>query len=487
MSGQVGEHVTRAVVFTLDVTPAQERMLRSYCGAARFAYNWALEQVTVNMGTRAVEREAGVADDALTPALSWSSYRLRTQFNGVKPSTAPWAGEVAKHCFDTGINQAADALANWSASRKGTRAGARVGFPRYKSRKTAKLSVSFVELNHQLSWFHDSRHGVRLMLPQALLRSKDRHVRAHMQHLVWLHTVESTRRLYRLVEQERASIQKVTISYTGGRWQSSFLVRYQLDARPLKRGHARIGDAVGVDLGLAHLATLSKPVPGLTDDDGHVPNPRPLAAQLKKLQDLDRRLARCQTGSTNRAKLIRCRARLHGRITKTREMAHHRLANELAARFDLVGIEDLNVKGMTHNRPLARALADAGLGQLASIITTECTDRGTSLVAVGRWFPSSKTCSSCGAVTAKLSLSQRTFDCTLCGVSVDRDVNAAHNIERESTRLLAQQRASAQLDVAGLRPETRNADRRTQKTSTATAAGAVFVDGRTRQSHTRVA
>jgi putative transposase len=487
MSGQVGEHVTRAVVFTLDATPAQDRMLRSYCGAARFAYNWTLDQVTENMATRAAEREAGGADETLTPALSWSSYRLRTQFNGVKPSTAPWAGEVAKHCFDTGINQAADALANWSASRKGTRAGARVGFPRYKSRKTAKLSVSFVELNHQLSWFHDSRHGVRLILPQALLRSKDRHVRAQMQHLVWLHTVESTRRLYRLVEQERASIQKVTISYTGGRWQSSFLLRYQLDARPLKRGHARIGGAVGVDLGLAHLATLSKPVPELTDSDGHVANPRPLAVQLDRLQDLDRKIARCQDGSKNRVKLVRRRARLHGRIAKTRKAAHHQLANELAARFDLVGVENLNVKGMTHNRPLARSLADAGLGQLAQLISTEAADRATPVVTVGRWFASSKTCSGCGTVKAKLSLSQRTFDCTHCGMSVDRDVNAAHNIEREATRLLAQQRASAQLDVAGLRPETRNADRRTHKTSTATAAGAVFVDGRTRQSHTRVA
>lgn len=465
MSRPTGEHVTRAVVFTIDVSPAQDRMLRSYCGAARFAYNWALDQVTGNIRTRAAEREAGVMEDALTSALSWSKYSLRKQFNAEKPTAAPWAGEVAKHCFDTGINQAAGALANWSSSRKGARAGARIGFPRFKSRKKAKLSVSFVELNHQLSWFHDSRHAVRLMLPQALVQSKDQHVRAKMRTLVWLHTVESTRRLYRLVEDGRASIQKVTISYTGGRWQVSFLVRYQLEDRPAKRGHTRIGGAVGVDVGVAHLATLSRPVPGLTDKDGHVSNPRPLTRQLEKLRDIDRSLARCQIGSNNSAKLVQRRARLYGRIGATRTAAHHRLANELAARFDLVGLEDLNVKGMTHNRPLARALADAGLGQLTEIIATECSDRDTPVVKVGRWFPSSKTCSNCGTVTAKLSLSQRTFDCAQCGMSVDRDVNAAVNIEQEAMRLHVQQLADLVSDVAGLRPETRNADRRTPKTS----------------------
>lgn len=462
-------------------------MLRNYCGAARFAYNWARRTIVENIEVRGAERQAGVAEEALTPALSWSPYSLRKQFNQVKADVAPWSGEVAKHCFDTGIAQAAVAFKNWSTSRNGDRAGARMGFPSFKSHKTAKLSVSFVELNHQLSWFHDSRHAVRLMLPQTLVQSKNPHVRAKAQQLVWLHTIESTRRLYRLVEDSRATIQKVTISFTGGRWQASFLVRYQVDARPQKRGHARIGGAVGVDLGISHLATLSRPVQGVTDSDGHVPNPRPLAGQLERLKDLDRRLARCQDSSKNRAKLIRRRARLHGRITKTRANAHHHLANELAARFDLVGIEDLNIKGMTHNRPLARALADAGLGQLATLITTECTDRGTPVVKVGRFYPSSKTCSSCGTVTAKLSLSDRIFDCTHCGSSVDRDANAAANIEREALRLHAQPQADLVSGVAGLRPETRNAARRTHKTEPATAGTAVSADARTRQSLTRVA
>ena len=116
---------------------------------------------------------------------------------------APWCGEVAKHCFDTGVTQTAAALENWRDSKSGARAGKRVGFPSFESRHTAKFSVSFVESNHQLSWLNNSRHAVRLMLPQALIQSKDPRTRRCAQQLV-------------LVEDGRATIQKVTISCTGG-------------------------------------------------------------------------------------------------------------------------------------------------------------------------------------------------------------------------------------------------------------------------------
>jgi putative transposase len=449
--GDEAAHVTRAVVFALDPSPAQDRMLRSYCGAARFAYNWTIAEVTGNLATRTVEREAAVDDANMTSAVSWSKYSLRKQFNGCKATVAPWSGEVAKHCFDTGVTQAARALANWSDSKSGVRAGRRVGFPNFKARHKAKLSVTFVELNHQLSWLNPSRHAVRLMLPQALLQSKDAHVRRQMKQLVWLHTVDSTRRLFRLVEDGRATIQQVTISHTSGRWQVSFLVRYAVETRPVKQPLKRLGGAVGVDVGVTHLATLSRTIDGFTDDDGHVPNQRPLAGRLARLQKLDRSIASCERGSKNRARLLKRRARLHGSVTAIRKNAHHQLANQLAGRFDTVVIEDLNVAGMTHNRPLARALADVGLGQLRQIITTECSDRDTQLVTIDRFYPSSKTCSACGAVKAKLPLGTQVFDCDYCDLILDRDVNAARNLEQQSARGSLQ-------NVAGLRPETRNAD-----------------------------
>ena len=465
------EHVTRAVKFTLDPSPSQERMLRNYLGAARFGFNWALGVVKDNLTVRAAERDAGVAEDVLTPAVSWSKYSLRKQFNACKHEVAPWSREVAKHCFDTGIHQVADGLKNWSDTKNGRRQG-QVGFPSFRSKKHPMQSVSFVELNHQLSWLHESRHAVRLMLPQSLVQSKDRHVRAKAQLLVWVHTVESTRRLYRLVEDGKATIQKVTFSHRGGRWQVSFQVRYQVAHAPVPKPHRRLGDVIGVDLGVKHLATLSQVVRGVTDEHGHVPNPRVLGEQLRRLGKLDHKIARCQMGSNNRTRLLTRRARLHGQVTTTRQLHLHALANVLAGGFSVVAVEDLNVKGMSHRkRRLGRSLADASLAELRRILCYKTADRGHQLVVVDRFYPSSKTCSTCGAVKAKLPLHVRTFDCDHCGLTLDRDVNAAHNIAREAVRLTGL--SSPNGDVAGLRPETENADSRRHETepgATLTAA-----------------
>jgi putative transposase len=222
---------------------------------------------------------------------------------------------------------------------------------------------------------------------------------------------------------------------------------------------------VGVDAGLRYLVTLSTPLPGLTDPDGHVENPAVLTGHLRRLRSLDRAISRCDRGSKNRIKLVKRRARLHGSITKTRALELHRITNELVRRFETIGIEDLNVASMgNRNGHLGRAVADAALGQLRRQLTYKMTDRGGHLVAVDRFFPSSKICSSCGTVKAKLDRSTRVFDCEDCEVVIDRDVNAARNIKREATRLLAEHRP-----VAGLRPETQNADPRSRKTRRANA------------------
>jgi putative transposase len=208
------------------------------------------------------------------------------------------------HAFRSGIADAAAGLANFSDSKAGKRGGRPVGFPNFKSRSRSIPSLSFVEINHQLSWFSPSRHGIRLMLPRS---SSDLDIGRRRDQLAWLHTTTSTRRLYNLVEQGRARIQKVTISYRCGRWQAAFSVRYLTGLparRPIPRS-SRVGGVVGVDVGLTHLATLDHPVPGLTDESGHIFNPRVLDSQVKRLATLDRAWARTKQGSKNRAKLRR--------------------------------------------------------------------------------------------------------------------------------------------------------------------------------------
>jgi putative transposase len=454
--------VTRGVVFTLHPTPAQERLLRSYAGAARFSYNWAIGAVSANLAERRAECAAGISDEDLTPSLSWSAYSLGKAWNEAKDEAAPWWREVSMHAFRSGTASAAVALKNFSDSKKGTRAGRRVGFPNYKSRHRATPAISFVEINHQLSWLAADRHHVRLMLPQS---TPERDVQRRRDHIAWLHTTQSTRRLYNLVDTGRARIQKVTISYRGGRWQVAFSVRY-LVAPPLRPAAKRATHrVVGLDAGLRHLATLSTPVAGLSDADGHVKNPAVLGSQLQRLRKLDRAIARCERGSKNRARLLKRRARLHGTIGKTRALELHWITNELVRCFGMIGIEDLNVAGMGARKGrLGRSVADAVLGELRRQLAYKTADRGTSLVVVDRFYPSSKTCSSCSSVKAKLDRSARVFECTDCGAAIDRDVNAARNIAEEARRLLAED-----TPVAGLRPETQNADPRLRKTRGAQA------------------
>ncbi len=260
----------------------------------------------------------------------------------------------------------------------------------------------------------------------------------------------------------------MTIAKRGGRWQVSFLVRHQ--KAPAPRPVRRRGGLVGIDTGVKHLVTTSVPVPGLTDADGHVPNPQVLDSQLQRLRRLDRSVARARRGSKNHRRLLARRARLHGRVAKTRALALHPVATTLAGAFDVVAVETLNVKGMANRkRRLGRRLADASLGELRRQLDYKTIDYGHSVVALDRFFPSSKTCSNCDHAKAKLPLSERVFRCDHCGVTLDRDVNAARTIANAAQRHLDQQAEHHQKSVAGLRPETQNADRRRRKTSKAKA------------------
>ena len=373
------------------------------------------------------------------------------------------------HAFRSGITDAAAALKNWADWKAGKRKGRRIEFPKRKKKGRSTASVSFVEINHQLSWLHRDRHHIRLMLPRA---SPDPDLRRRRAQVTWLHTIGSTARPYRLVETGEATIQKVTIAKRGGRWQASFLLRYQQSPRP--RSVKRRGGLIAIDAGIHHLVTTSEPVPGLTDEHGHVANPKVLHANLQRLRRLDRALSRAKRDSNNHRKLLNRRARLHGRIAKTRALHLHRVTTILAGAYDVVAIEDLNIQGMANRKGrLGKALADASLGELRRQLTYKAADRGHTIVTVDRFYPSSRACSACGEAKATLARSERLFKCCACGVVIDRDVNAARNIAQEAIRLLDQERQWGMQQRPAMSPgydrETLNADRRPRKTKEALA------------------
>lgn len=393
--------------YALDPTPAQERALRSHAGAARVAFNWGLARVKAVTGQREAERSYGITGDSLTPAVSWSLYSLRKDWNAAKDTVAPWWRECSKEAFSTGLDQLARALRNWGGSRNGKRKGKPVGFPRFRSKRKARLSVRF------------TTGAVRCEAAHAVLPRLGR---------VKLHERAAT---------GDARILSATVRRERGRWFASFTVE-----QDVKRPAPRLPDAVaGVDLGIKALAVVATSA----SEAFEVPNPRHLSRALRKVRRLSRAVSRRQgpgrrTGRKPSNRWRRASAalgRAQGRVADQRKDGLHKLTTRLAGEFGTVVVEDLHVAGMLKNRRLARHAADASFGEVRRQLEYKTAWRGGRLIVADRWFASSKTCSGCGAVKAKLLLSERTYACTSCGMVADRDLNAALNLAALGRRELA--------------------------------------------------
>ncbi|MHA6804806.1 RNA-guided endonuclease TnpB family protein [Salinifilum ghardaiensis] len=239
-----------------------------------------------------------------------------------------------------------------------------------------------------------------------------------------IRTHESTRKLARHVDRGTGRIRSATVTFQRGRWHVSFSVAVTKQ----EPAPASTGGTVGVDLGVTSLAVLST--------GEQVPNPKHLQRRQRKLRRLQRRMSR-RTGPDRRTgKKVSHRwrktrdqvSRLHTQVSNARRDGLHQLSTRLVDECATIVVEDLNVAGMTRNRRLARHIADAGWGELRRQLDYKTTWHGRELVTADRFSPSSKTCHDCGAVKAKLRLSERTFTCEHCGYTADRDLNAARNL-----------------------------------------------------------
>ncbi|WP_285475562.1 RNA-guided endonuclease TnpB family protein, partial [Actinoplanes sp. NBRC 101535] len=150
-------------------------------------------------------------------------------------------------------------------------------------------------------------------------------------------------------------------------------------------------------------------------------------ADRLRLARAQRELARKDKGSANRAKARLTVARVHARITDRRRDTLHKLTTRLVRENQTIVIEDLAVRNMVKNHRLARAISDAAWHDFRSMLTYKADWYGRDLTVIDRWYPSSKVCSACGAIAEKMPLNIRSWTCS-CGVTHDRDVNAAKNI-----------------------------------------------------------
>jgi putative transposase len=368
--------VRQAFRFELDPNRQQRALLAKSVGARRFVYNWGLAE-----SQRAYELTGR------RPQLG----ELKSRLVDLKRGECPWLYEVSAHI---GQQALADLDRSFESFFKGLQSERRrSGFPRFK-RKGERDSARLYEVTLE-----------------------ERYMRLPMIGRVRLKETRAERGF-------EGRILSATISRRADRWFVSLCVERERAISPPKP-ILRPSDIVGVDLGLKAAAVIH---------DGRntrvVEPQRALRANLKKLRRLDQELARKQKGSRNREKAKLRRARLYYKVSSQRQDFLHQLTSSLAKTKSVIVVEDLHVKGMQRNRSLALSIGDAGMGELRRQLTYKSDWYGKTLIVADRFYPSSKMCSGCGVLKDALSISERVFNCDACGLSLDRDENAAINLRR---------------------------------------------------------
>ena len=369
--------VKRGYRAELDLNNEQITLARKHCGAARYAYNYGLRR----------KQEAYKAGEKTPYAKD-----LHREINLLKKTEIPWMYEVSKCAAQEALRDLDKAFENFFrkvALKKQGKWKGKCGYPKFKSRKKA---IGGARFTGSIRVYPDT-----IQLPRmGLLRLKER------EYLPM-----------------NAKIGSATISEKAGRWYVSICVHEEA-VEPLPA----TGPIIGVDLGIKTLATGSD---GRTFD-----NPKALRSRLNALKRASRAHSRKKKGSQNRKKAQRRLACVHAHISNIRRDALHKATSAIVAKTKpdcqrprVIALEDLNVSGMLKNRKLSRAIADVGLYEFRRQIEYKAAFAGVTVQTVSRWFPSSKTCSSCGTVKEELGLSERTFVCEACGLTRDRDLNAA--------------------------------------------------------------
>ena len=356
----------KAYNYRLYPTPTQAPLLNKSFGSCRWVYNWALAKKIEHY------RQEGKALNCF--ALMKLLPELKQEFE--------WLGEVASQSLQQELSHL-DAAFQAFFKKTG-------GFPKFKSKHRSRKSFSCPQACKV-----DFETGT-LSIP------KVKGIKA-----VFSRTFEG-------------KVKTVTVSQSrSGRYFASVLVD---DGKELpKKTLIAAQTAVGIDVGIKHFATLSS--------GEKIDNPKHLAKSEARLKVLHRRQSRKVKGSNNRHKARLRVARLHEHVANQRKDFLHKTSTKIVRENQTVIVEDLNVKGMLRNHCLAKAISACAWSEFKELLRYKCEWHGHNFVEIGRFEPSSKTCS-CGVVNATLRLSDREWECSSCGVLHDRDILASQNIKR---------------------------------------------------------
>jgi len=362
----------RAYKTELDPNNKQCTFLARCAGASRFAYNWGL----------ATWKQW--YEDGKKP----SAYSLRKEFNAIKREQCPWITELPYTVTEGAFYNLGAAFQNFF--RRVKNGDAKVGYPKFKSRKHSRQSFK-------------------------LRNTKIEHDRVRLTGIGWVRLKEHGYIPTDVIKYGTYA----TVSSHAGRWYISVLA-YEDEPEPINDSTL----VIGADFGLKTLVVLSN---GETFE-----NPHCLIEAEHKLKRLQRELSRRKKGSANRHKTKIKLQRQHAKVANVRKHVLHNISHHVTEDLKprTIVLEDLNVKGMQSNHHLAKAIADVGFAELKRQIEYKAERHGIEVLIADRWYPSSKTCSGCGWKNNDLTLADRTFHCPECGLELDRDLNAARNLAR---------------------------------------------------------
>ncbi len=417
-------------------TPEQVEYFKRACGTRRFIYNWGREQWEKQYQAYKEEQETVPEQERkLKPP---HALALKKQFNESREQEYPWTYAVTKCVVEGAFDNLKQAYDNFFAGR--------AEYPTYK--KKGKSHKSFYLSNDK---FTVGSHWISIPGLGRFILDQRKIEKGRGELLRKLGTVNLAEKL-RFVEEGKATIPTkhrarrkqvicesvkilgATVSCEAGHWYVSIQVEIKKQRPPTPTS------VVGVDVGLKQAAVAS--------DGRRLENQKPFALHLKQLGKLQRKLSKKQKTkdpetkrtvvSSNYEQQRLKVARKHQQIANIRRDVQHKFTTELARTCGIISIEDLNILGMMANRKLARAVADAAMGQLLRFLKTKLANAGGELFIASRWFPSTKRCSCCGHVKKRMPLKHRTYHCLVCGLVMDRDLNAALNLLWFATEQLRQ-------------------------------------------------
>lgn len=357
--------VKRAYKYRFYPTPEQAEQLARTFGCVRYVYNRALAE-----RSRAWTQEQRRVTHAETD-------KMLTQWKR-DPDTV-WLAEPSKGPLQAALRHLQDAYSRfWSKQ---------TGYPKFKKKGKTRDSATYFR-----NCFTYRNGQIKLAKQSEPLDIR------------WSRPLP-----------EGADPSQVTVSRdSAGRYHISILVEDTITP------HTPADTAVGIDAGITTLYTLS--------NGEKITNPRHEKKDREKLARAQRQLAKKQKGSKNRDKARRKVARIHARIADRRRDHLHKLSTRLVRENQVIAIEDLSVRNMVKNHSLARAISDASWAQFRTMLEYKADWYGREIIAIDRFYPSSKQCSACGMLQDSMPLNIRDWACPGCGEIHDRDINAAKNI-----------------------------------------------------------